>query len=223
MASEYLNYAYNVLMSAEEDAIIFTAGDNDTYALWMVQDVMNISPDVLVINSSLICKPDYRAKIFAKLGIPEVKEGYNKKEGSTFSNQKAAFTHIIKELGDKRPIYVALTAHTELYKDIEDNFYLTGLAKKYSKTNLDEIAYIKRNFHKRFLIDYLRETFVFNVGQENLNRIGVNYTPALLKLYMHYEISEEKTKMNEIKDLIELISKKAGPRMYEWYKATFEK
>lgn len=222
LSSVYLNYAYNMFMSIDEDAILFTGGDNDTYSAWMVQDVMEVGQNVTIINSSLICKPDYRAKIFATLGIPEISKGYDKAEGSTFANQQAIFKYVIDQLGETRPIYIALTAHKALYESMEDDFYLTGLARKYANKNIDEIALLKRNFHKRFLVDYLRENFVYDIAEQNLNTISINYIPALLKLYMHYEISEEQEKMEDIKSIIKQISTKAGPHMLKWYNSTFE-
>lgn len=222
LPSVYLNYAYNMFMSIDDDAILFTGGDADTYSAWMVQDVMGIGQNVTVINSSLICLPEYRAKVFSKLGIPEITKSFDKEESNTMDNQQAILKYIIAQLGDTRPIYTALTSHRELYQSMEDDFYLTGLARQYSKTNIDEIALLKRNFHKRFLVDYLRENFVYSIAEQNLNTISINYIPALLKLYMHYEISEEKESMEYIKSIIKQISIKASPEMLNWYNSTFE-
>jgi hypothetical protein len=56
MSKNYTSYAfgYNLLQSCEPDAILITAGDNDTFMPWYLQTVEGVRPDVTVLNAPLL-------------------------------------------------------------------------------------------------------------------------------------------------------------------------
>jgi len=57
------DWAYNVLMSVDPYAIVFTNGDNDTFPLWYLQEVEGLRRDVTVIVYSYLATPWYTKQL----------------------------------------------------------------------------------------------------------------------------------------------------------------
>lgn len=200
ISSGALNWGYNVLTEVTENGIVFTAGDNDTYALWIVQEALNYRKDVTVINTSMIQLDDYRAKLFKEKGITPF--DFDKNE--LFETK--LFKHIF-ENNAKISVHVSTSASAQFTDTtITENLYLTGLTYIYSKVDVENIAVIKRNFEKRFLLDHLTKTFSYSYGDLD-SRIKHMYLPGLMKLYFHSKTADDLEGIVYYKGLIDAIAK----------------
>ena len=202
-----LNYNYNVLMSTEKDAIIITQGDNDTFPIWMLQDVFGIRKDIRALNISLLTMEDYRVNIFTELNIPQLKIDWNKINES--KDQYALFRSIIDHLAtkqDRYPLYIAASVNTGYYSTIQENIHISGLAFRYDPSEFDNTAYLVRNFESRFHLDHLRQRFYRDFSQSILNTLNLNYLPMLLELKQHYEILNDDKKIDTINKIVKNIA-----------------
>jgi len=68
-------YAKNILAGLDENAIVFTNGDNDTFPIWYLQEVEHFRRDVTVVNLSLVNLPWYNQQL--KRREPPLAMGYS--------------------------------------------------------------------------------------------------------------------------------------------------
>ncbi|HYC83678.1 MAG TPA: hypothetical protein VEB86_00590, partial [Chryseosolibacter sp.] len=69
MSVSLMNYCYNVLMSVEDGAVLFTEGENMTLPMFLLQDLFRIRTDVQVINLDLLLETDYRERKLKQTGL----------------------------------------------------------------------------------------------------------------------------------------------------------
>jgi hypothetical protein len=211
LSSGIMYYNYNVISGLALNAILITAGDNDTYPIWALQ-AMGIRRDITVLNLSMIHLDDYRSKIFKELGL-EKWDIYWGSDGDSAKRSQSRFDDwIIKHITTNKknyPVYVGLTvAGNGSYTDnVQENLYLTGLAYLYSKESVDNIALMKRNFEQLYALDYIENAFYKDLSPEMVKEINRNYIVPMLKLFDHYKISVDTQKEEWIKHKLMIISK----------------
>jgi hypothetical protein len=207
--SSILNWAYNILSELDENAILFTGGDNDTYACWITQEAKKFRKDVQIINTSMMLDDDFRNLLFKNMGIAELKLVCSnpKSDEEVQENQNKIVQHLIDS---KKPVYVSSSVIQSFETKWGDDLFLTGLAYKYSKVEFDNSSIIRRNYEKRYLLDHIKQTFAFNIGDKISDEFNSMYLPSMLKLYKGYQESEELFKMKELEEYILLISEKSG-------------
>lgn len=204
VSSGLLYYNYNVLASTEPNAIIFTVGDNDTYPLYILQS-MGFRRDVTVINLHLFNITDYRDKVLKKIGAEPWKKGENSDE----SNQLYSSEIITHVAANKKgmPVYLGLTVDQPYLSKIEQDLYIIGMCYKYSKSAIDNMAILRRNYEQMFTLDYLSKPFYKDIAADIVDRINCNYVVPMLKLYKHYKLSGDTNSMERVKSILLTISK----------------
>ena len=161
-----LNWNYNAMIALDENAILLTYGDNDTYPSWMLQQVHDIRADVEVININLLRSREYIDNVFDRCGIKR----YSPKTGeqTVWENDfLPVIEHIFQDSG--RPIYVNVTVPKKLRDNYKNVLYTVGLAFKYSEASFDNIGVLKNNYENKFLIDYLKIGFSTDKSATVLN------------------------------------------------------
>ncbi len=189
LSSGLINYGYNVLMTLKPNSIIITYGDNETYPIWLLQDVYNLRKDVIVMALPMLTVKDYRTIMFKKIGIPNnSSKDDNEKNHETFEeNQHEIASYILSNINlNEHHVYISLGANHTV-KKFEKNLYLVGLALEYSKTNIDNIALLRNNFENKYALDYTKIIFGYDISASIVNKMNTNYFPGILKLYNYYK------------------------------------
>lgn len=205
--SDLLAYNYNVLMSLEPNAILFTNGDNDTYPLWLLQDALGIRSDVIVLNRSLSYEQTYLNQLLRHYQISAF-EREIRTQADLDDYHPALRQHLL--LFSKRPLYYAATVSPAAYADIKDRLYLVGLAFVYSGGRLDNEKQLAYNVENKFLLDYLKVDLAYQDPHSPVRQLEQAYLTPMLTLHRYYRKQGETGKAEATKALILKIARRAG-------------
>lgn len=191
-------YAYNTLMSIEQNGILVTYGKNDTYPLWIAQEIENTRKDITILNYDLLMDDEYRNSKSKELGLSLSK---------SYSSQLDILEDIALKNSSKK-IYYSLTVSHILMDKLKDNLYPVGLAFKYSKTPVSNVKAIKTNWENKFKIAQLKSST--KTGE--VRKMEMNYLLPLSQLARWYKSNGKTKQYEEIKTICLQVGDRNGKK-----------
>ncbi|MCC6462034.1 MAG: SUMF1/EgtB/PvdO family nonheme iron enzyme [Saprospiraceae bacterium] len=202
-----LNWNYNALMSVEDNGILFTNNDSDTYPAFLLQFALDVRPDIAILNTQLLENQNYRDLVAQRNHFRWIPAGVSLPEFI----DKLVNADPYRINGAVPPTYFGIMSNKDILRADKEKMYLTGLALKCSAKPIDNIAILRFNFENRFRTDYLELPLAPEQEPETVAQINLNYIPALSILHRHYLASGEALKAGRIEALALRIAK-AGHR-----------
>lgn len=203
VSSSLLSYSYNVLMSLEPSSVLITEGESTTTPLYILQDVMQVRRDISILNLDLLTNTMYLEKKFKSLGL--TLNGPINTE-----NLRSTLCALLPSENKDKKFYYALTVSKDNLSSIKEYLYVVGLASVHSLTNVDNVAQIRKNLEKEFLLDYLRVDFNGESKSATGKIFSANYLVSMILLYEAYQKEGNQIKAKELRQLMEKIAVDSG-------------
>jgi len=131
------DYGWDLLTSADENAVFFTNGDNDTFPLWCLQEAYGIRKDVRIVNLSLANTDWYIKQLAPNLGLKFSLSGQEIDKLRPFRTREGKVIKIHHQVADK--------IIDENYNDVPINFSITVGAdnRRYRGQSIDSLLSLK--------------------------------------------------------------------------------
>lgn len=181
------DFAYNLLNSCDQNALLFTNGDNDTFPLWFVQEVEKIRPDVRVINFSLLNGGWYIKQCRDKRQVPITLTDQEINSLRLFSDgtrihrvQDQMLEHILDVNAWRYPVNFALTVASEnrIYKgrSLDYHLMMEGLVQRLIPQEGQQMVDLKGTQTKLF------QTFKYT----GIDRSNLRWDETSRRMIGHY-------------------------------------
>ncbi|WP_432714328.1 hypothetical protein [Pedobacter sp.] len=208
MSPGLLSYAYNLLMSVDEESILLTQHDNDSYPVWMLQDVLGIKKSVKVINIDFLILESYRKQVFKELDMSQT-DLPGKTINEWEANWKSIVDYILSNYKGKKALYVSLTLFPDLYQKYLPQLSTSGLALKLGKKPLHITKQNLRLIEDDFLLDDLKIQVAYEPNTNFVNEQNLNYLKSFKLVHAYYKQTKQVEKAKRIKALSLLIANNA--------------
>jgi formylglycine-generating enzyme required for sulfatase activity len=184
-ASNDLFWAYNTLMSVEDNALLLAKNDDETRLLRSVQKAKSIKPNVQIVSSN------NEAMLFKQLKINNLDQLLQREQAT----------------------FLTLTVADQLKEKVKPKSYLTGLALKMTAMSFDNVAMLKANIEQKFLLDYLAISFIPDEKKTAMYSASTYFAP-LSVLYRYYKSINDEVQSENIKALLHKIAQQTDNETY---------
>jgi hypothetical protein len=215
------DYGANMLASVDQNGIIFTNGDNDTFPLWYLQEVEGFRKDISVVNLSLLNTPWYMLQI--KSRAPSTPMNFTDDEiagfrygtrlaqdmlyragglelmldkGKILRVQDLGVLDIIRANNWERPIYFAVTVSSDNKIGLDEYLTLEGLVFKIGEEKGEKFAInVEKTMHLMENVYDYRGLFDPTVHKtDNTRKLLSNYAAAYARCGREFMKAGEKDK-----------------------------
>lgn len=194
------DYANNMLNSCDQNAILFTNGDNDTFPLWYLRAVEKIRTDVRVVNLSLLNTTWYIHQLKNQMGVPiTLRDGeidslrafVRPDRDGIWRVQDQMIQHIVTNIhrdGWKTPVYFAITVPSQNRLGLDDHLIMEGMTYRIVESSGDDRVNTGVSYKIFANAENFRGIDDPSVKKdENDRRLITNYIVAMLQLADAFE------------------------------------